>query len=59
VILDCTEITMLVDQEVASVPLFDTTRIYAEKAVEMALHTREPGVDGRHSDGSTHDVSAV
>jgi hypothetical protein len=50
---------MLVDQEVASVPLFDTTRIYAEKAVEMALHTREPGVDGRHSDGSTHDVSAV
>jgi aspartate racemase len=37
VILGCTEITMLVGQEDASVPLFDTTRIHAEKAVEMAL----------------------
>src|SRR5829696_6240647 len=41
VILGFTEITMLVGQEDASVPLFDTTRIHAEKAVEMALDTRE------------------
>ncbi len=37
VILDCTEKTMLVSQEDASVPLFDTTAIHAQKAVEMAL----------------------
>jgi aspartate racemase len=37
VILDCTEITMLVSQEDASVPLFDTTAIHAQTAVEMAL----------------------
>jgi aspartate racemase len=51
VILGCTEITMLVGQEDASVPLFDTTRIHAEKAVEMALDTRELGAGDRHSDG--------
>ena len=37
VILGCTEITMLVGPEDASVPLFDTTHIHAQKAVEMAL----------------------
>jgi putative flavoprotein involved in K+ transport len=36
-IMGCTEITMLVGQEDASVPLFDTTAIHAKKAVEMAL----------------------
>jgi aspartate racemase len=41
VILGCTKITMLVGQEDASVPLFDTTRIHAEKAVELALDVRE------------------
>lgn len=40
VILGCTEITMLVNQDDASVPLFDTTRIHAEKAVELALDAR-------------------
>jgi aspartate racemase len=47
VILGCTEITMLVGQEDASVPLFDTTRIHAEKAVEMALDARDIGPGGR------------
>jgi aspartate racemase len=47
VILGCTEITMLVGQEDASVPLFDTTRIHAEKAVEMALDARDLGAGGR------------
>ena len=48
VILGCTEITMLVGQEDTSVPLFDTTRIHAEKAVEMALDARDPGASDRH-----------
>jgi aspartate racemase len=50
VILGCTEITMLVGEEDASVLLFDTTRIHAEKAVEMALDARDPGASDRHRD---------
>jgi aspartate racemase len=37
VILGCTEIGLLVQEEDASVPLFDTTRIHAQRAVEVAL----------------------
>jgi aspartate racemase len=37
IILGCTEIGLLVSQEDSSVPLFDTTRIHAEAAVEFAL----------------------
>jgi aspartate racemase len=37
VILGCTEIGSLVHQEDSRVPLFDTTRIHAEAAVEYAL----------------------
>lgn len=37
VILGCTEIGMLVGQEDAGVPLFDTMRIHAEAAVAFAL----------------------
>jgi aspartate racemase len=37
VILGCTEIGLLVHQEDCRVPLFDTTRIHAEAAVEYAL----------------------
>ena len=37
IILGCTEISSLVDQRDASVPLFDTTRIHARKAAERAL----------------------
>ncbi len=37
IILGCTEIMLLVKPEDASVPLFDTTRIHAEKAVELAM----------------------
>ena len=40
VILGCTEIGLLVDATDASVPLFDTTRIHAEAAVERALAPR-------------------
>ncbi len=37
VIEGCTEIVMLVQQEDTDIPLFDTTSIHAEAAVEMAL----------------------
>jgi len=37
IILGCTEITMLVTVEDASVPLFDTTQIHAQYAVHQAL----------------------
>jgi aspartate racemase len=38
VIEGCTEIVMLVQQEHTGVPLFDTTAIHAQAAVEMALN---------------------
>ena len=37
VILGCTEIGLLVKQENSSLPVFDTTEIHADKAVELAL----------------------
>lgn len=37
VILSCTEISMLIDAQDASVPLFDTTAIHARKAAQLAL----------------------
>ena len=37
VILGCTEIPLLINQKNVSVPLFDTTRIHAESAVDFAL----------------------
>jgi aspartate racemase len=39
IIEGCTEIVMLVQQSHTAIPLFDTTAIHAEKAVEMALGT--------------------
>ena len=40
IILGCTEISLLVRQEDNPVPLFDTTRIHAEAAVEYALGSK-------------------
>ena len=37
VILGCTEIGLLVDEDDADVPLFDTTRLHAEAAADWAL----------------------
>lgn len=39
VIYGCTEIELLVDQSDSSVPVFPTTRLHAEAAVELALAT--------------------
>ncbi|MGY3327498.1 aspartate racemase [Mesorhizobium sp. USDA 4775] len=37
IIMGCTEITMLIGQDDFDIPVFDTTRIHAEAAVEFAL----------------------
>ncbi|MCK5153216.1 MAG: aspartate/glutamate racemase family protein [Spirochaetales bacterium] len=37
VILGCTEIALLIQQEHTNIPLYDTTTIHAAKAVELAL----------------------
>src|SRR4051794_20322101 len=37
ILLGCTEIDLLVDQSDSSLPLFDTTRIHVERAVELSL----------------------
>ncbi len=37
IILGCTEITMLVDQEDSTVPLFDTTRIHVDAALKYVF----------------------
>ncbi len=42
VILGCTELPLLVKQEDVDVPLFDTTQIHAEYAVEYALEDFAP-----------------
>ena len=39
IILGCTEIPLLVDEASAGVPLFDTTRIHAEAALNYAIQT--------------------
>jgi aspartate racemase len=39
IILGCTEIMLLVGQEDSAVPLYDTTRLHALAAVELALAT--------------------
>lgn len=39
IILGCTEIPLLIKQQDVDMPLFDTTRIHAEAAVEFALET--------------------
>ncbi|MEP7094833.1 MAG: aspartate/glutamate racemase family protein, partial [Flavobacterium sp.] len=37
IILGCTEIPMLISQEDVSVPVFDTTKIHSEAAVNFAV----------------------
>jgi len=39
VILGCTEISMLVTQADTAVPLYDTTRIHADRAVAELIRT--------------------
>jgi aspartate racemase len=49
ILLGCTEIDLLVGAKDASVPVFDTTRLHAQRAVELALDAHGeagPGVAG-------------
>ena len=41
IILGCTEIPLLINQEDVSVPVFDTTKIHSEAAVNFAVSTDE------------------
>ncbi|GIO32868.1 aspartate racemase [Paenibacillus albilobatus] len=41
VILGCTEITLLISQEDCNIPIYDTTRLHAEAAVDFALGDAE------------------
>ncbi len=40
IILGCTEIGLLIQQQDTDIPLFDTTRIHANKAVELAIPSK-------------------
>jgi aspartate racemase len=42
ILLGCTEIDLLVGQSDSTVPVFDTTQIHAEKAVDLALSPPDP-----------------
>jgi len=42
IVFGCTEIGLLVGAEDSPVPVFDTTRIHAEAAVEYAVHGSDP-----------------
>jgi aspartate racemase len=37
ILLGCTEIDLLIGAEDSPVPVFDTTRLHAERAVDLAL----------------------
>jgi aspartate racemase len=56
VLFGCTEIELLVGPEDSPVPTFDTTRLHADKAVELALEPR-----GRRSgqSGSTTSTRPI
>mmetsp|Transcript_5290 Transcript_5290/g.10186 ORF Transcript_5290/g.10186 Transcript_5290/m.10186 type:complete len:248 (+) Transcript_5290:165-908(+) len=46
VILGCTEIMLLIQQEHSPIPVFDTTRIHAETAVAFALGNSDTSTEG-------------
>ncbi len=50
VILGCTEIGMLIGPDDTDLPLFDTTRIHAERAVALALADLELGLSSEAED---------
>ncbi len=45
ILLGCTEIDLLVGAADAPVPVFDTTRLHAERAVDLALATAASSPD--------------
>ncbi len=55
VILGCTELPMLIEPHDVAVPLFDTTRLHAEAAVDWALDADRVLDAPRFGDGSGED----
>jgi aspartate racemase len=49
ILFGCTEIDLLVGPDDSPVPVFDTTRLHAERAVELALTTEDARVPGAPS----------
>ena len=47
IIMGCTEITLLINQDDAAVPLFDTTKIHVEKALDVIFQEGQPNNNGR------------
>ena len=41
IILGCTELMMIIEAEDSAVPLFDTTTLHCEAALDFAMGTRE------------------
>lgn len=58
VILGCTEIAMLVSPSDSSVPVFDTTRLHAAAAVDLALAERQCQRLDRHDGAAPDDAGA-
>jgi aspartate racemase len=50
ILFGCTEIDLLVGPDDSPVPVFDTTRLHAERAVELALRTEAGGGAARRAD---------
>jgi aspartate racemase len=50
ILFGCTEIDLLVGPDDSPVPVFDTTRLHAERAVELALRTEDAAGQPRRPD---------
>lgn len=59
VILGCTEIELLIGEADASVPVFPTTRLHVEAAVDAALSSALPGRQTLGNDGEPLDAPCV
>lgn len=56
VILGCTEITLLIGADDSPIPVFDSTRIHVEHAVDLAMSDQDHA--RRHLSAGQHGVSA-
>jgi aspartate racemase len=57
ILFGCTEIDLLLGRDDAPVPVFDTTRLHAEKAVEIALDPQGPAAQAHSLPGIGQPIS--
>jgi amino-acid racemase len=57
ILFGCTEIDLLLGRDDAPVPVFDTTRLHAEKAVEIALGPQGPAEQAHRLPGIGQPIS--